>query len=96
MSDFRDRWNIEVAHLAKNCQEVVDRLNACVAAYSHVEHFSDSGEKPIPERRRDRALTEGQRCHAGTSQSACGAHSTLVRIIPASLRRSPPSVIHCP
>jgi len=37
VSDFCDRWNIGVEHLAKDGQEVVDRLNASVAAYSHVE-----------------------------------------------------------
>lgn len=37
VSDFCDRWNIGVEHLAKDGLEVVGRLNACVAAYSHVE-----------------------------------------------------------
>jgi len=37
VSDFCDRWNIGVEHLAKDGQEIVDQLNACVQAYSHVE-----------------------------------------------------------
>lgn len=37
VSDFCDRWNIGVEHMAKDGQEVVGRLNACVQAYTHVE-----------------------------------------------------------
>lgn len=37
VSDFCDRWNIGVEHLAKDGQEIVGRLNACVLAYAQVE-----------------------------------------------------------
>lgn len=37
VSNFCDRRNIGVEHLAKDGQEVVARLNTCVLAYSQVE-----------------------------------------------------------
>jgi hypothetical protein len=37
VGDFCERWQIGVEHLAKDGQEVADRLNMSVAAYLHVE-----------------------------------------------------------
>jgi hypothetical protein len=37
VSDFCERWQIGVEHLAKDGQEVADRLNASVNAYTNVE-----------------------------------------------------------
>lgn len=37
VSDFCERWQIGVEHLAKDGQEVADRLNMSVNAYAHVE-----------------------------------------------------------
>jgi hypothetical protein len=37
VGDFCERWQIGVEHLAKDGQEVADRLNRSVAAYLHVE-----------------------------------------------------------
>lgn len=37
VSDFCERWQIGVEHLAKDGQEIVDRLVASVYAYAHVE-----------------------------------------------------------
>ena len=42
VSDFCDRWNIGVEHLAKDGLEIVDRLNACLQAYSHVERTASA------------------------------------------------------
>ncbi|HZM80861.1 MAG TPA: hypothetical protein VFC19_34495 [Candidatus Limnocylindrales bacterium] len=40
VADFCDRWNIGVTHLAKDGQEIIDRLIVCVNAYSHVDRVS--------------------------------------------------------
>jgi hypothetical protein len=43
VSDFCERWQIGVEHLAKDGQEVADRLNASVNAYAHVERKTHAG-----------------------------------------------------
>ena len=37
VADFCDRWQLGVTNLTKDGQEIVTRLNACVAAYERVE-----------------------------------------------------------
>lgn len=56
VADFCDRWEIGVEHLAKDGQEIADRLSQSVAAYlrvdTHLEGYMDgilerlSGDDP--------------------------------------------------
>lgn len=58
VADFCDRWQLGVTNLAKDGQEIVTRLNACVASYERVEESlhgefsgilgSTSGPDPAP------------------------------------------------
>lgn len=45
VSDFCDRWNIGVSHLASDGSQVTDRLNHCVQSYEAAErHIQLSAE----------------------------------------------------
>ncbi|TCO62992.1 hypothetical protein [Actinocrispum wychmicini] len=47
VSDFCERWQIGVEHLAKDGQEVADRLNMSVNAYTHVERTAHANMQGI-------------------------------------------------
>jgi hypothetical protein len=43
VSDFCDRWELGVEHLAKDVQEIATRLNASVEAYLRTEQANQVG-----------------------------------------------------
>jgi hypothetical protein len=50
VADFCDRWEIGIEHLAKDTQEIANRLTASVNAYLHVERAAQRSFEAILQR----------------------------------------------